>query len=120
MTKEGTNKWLEDLKKAWETKDPQAAADLCSENVRYFEDPFKGPLNKKQFLEEWKNVPKSQKNIIFNYKILSVTDNLGIAQWTAEFVRLPANTKVELSGIFTIVLDENNLCTEFHQWWNTK
>ncbi len=114
-------KWLDDLGKAWISKSPVAASKLCSEDVTYFEDPFLPPLKGKDAVKKvWLDVPTSQKDIKFKYKILTVTHELGIARWTASFTRVPANTKTELEGIYFVKLDKTGLCEEFHQWWNSK
>lgn len=105
--------WLKKLKKAWENKNPQAAADLCAEKLQYFETPFSEPLNtKKEVFEEWKSV-ENQKDVSVSYKIVGIVDNLGIAHFFATFTRIPSNKKVHLDGIFQAKLDKNNLCTEF-------
>jgi len=120
MTKEGFAEWLDKLKTAWETRNPQEAADLCAENVLYFETPFKEPLKtKEEVLQEWQSV-LNQENIIFSYEVLGIYDSWGIAHWTAEFARLPKKEKAKLDGIFKISLNKDNLCTEFHQWWNSE
>lgn len=120
MTSQTFSDWLDKLKIAWETKNPQMAADLCAENVLYYETPFDKPLKTKdEVLYDWKSVPEDQKDIIFDYKILSVNENLGIAHWTAKFTRIPSGNKANLDGIFKVVLNEEGLCTEFRQWWNS-
>jgi len=119
MTRKQFEDWLEKLKVAWETRDPEAAANLCAEKVLYYETPFGRPLTqRKDVLKEWESVPGEQKDITFSYEILSLEDNFGIAHWSAKFTRLPSGKKAHLDGIFKISLNEKGLCTEFHQWWN--
>jgi hypothetical protein len=121
MTREGFDKWLMGMKSAWENKDPKAAADLCAENVIYHETVFGEPCRSKEDVRiEWEAVPAGQKDIKFDYKILSVGDAFGLAHWTAEFIRIPSEEKAQLDGIFKVSLDENNLCTEFYQWVESK
>lgn len=120
MTQQKISDWLENLKIAWETKDPQKVKNLCAENVLYYETPFSKPLNRDEVLKEWQSVPKSQKDIRVTYDILSFENNKGIAHWSAAFTRIPSDEKVYLDGIFLITLNEENLCTEFHQWWNAE
>ncbi len=120
MTYEKFNNWLNKLKVAWETKNPNAAIDLCAEKFIWHETPFSKPLEtKEQLLEEWKSV-LNQENISVSYEILSIHENLGIAHWTAKFTRIPSGNKANLDGIFKVSLDENGKCTEFHQWYNSK
>ncbi len=120
MTRQQFKNWLDKLKNAWETKNPNAAIDLCAEKFIWHETPFSKPLKtKKQLLEEWK-VVLSQENISVSYEVLSVSKNVGIAQWRAAFTRLSSKEKVTLDGIFKVTLNEQGKCTEFHQWYNSK
>ncbi len=121
MTNEQLDNWLKNLKDAWETKNPQAAIDLCSENVQWYETPFGEPLRtKKEIFDEWQTVPTDQKNIVVSYEIIIIADTFGIAHWSATFTRIPSGEKAHLDGIYKVSLDDKNLCTEFHQWYNTK
>lgn len=114
-------KWLHELKIAWETKNPQRAANLCAEKVFYYETPFGEPLRTKQeVLKEWQTVPNSQKDIMFSFEILSFDESVGIAHWSVEFTRIPSGKKTFLDGIFKVTLNESGLATEFRQWWVTK
>ena len=120
MTNKQFKKWLNRLKIAWETKNPEAAVNLCSEKFLWHETPFIEPLQtKEELLKEWQSVFK-QRNISFSYEILSVNDDFGIAQWNSSFIRLPSREKATLAGIFKVSLDADGNCTEFHQWYNSK
>ncbi len=113
--------WLDALEKAWINRDPKAAADICANDVLYYETPFDSPLKSKEEVEQlWKDVPKSQKDISFKYEILSITAKIGIAHWQASFTRVPSMIRDTLDGIFLVKLDENGFCKEFHQWWVVK
>jgi hypothetical protein len=115
------DKWIIGLKHAWEAKNPKAAADLCSESVIYYEDPFQKPLmSRKAVYDVWLEVPETQKDINFKYKILTIVENICIAHWSASFTRVPSGVRSSLDGIYFIKLNKNGLCEEFHQWWNSK
>jgi hypothetical protein len=43
MTETQLENWLEALGRAWETRDPEAAAALFSERAEYYETPFVEP-----------------------------------------------------------------------------
>jgi len=121
MNDKSFSKWLDALGKAWISRNPIAASDLCSKNVIYFEDPFLSPLQGREAVKKiWLDVPTTQKDVKFSYKIISISEDFGIAEWDASFTRIPANTEAELKGIYLVKLDNNGLCTEFHQWWNSK
>lgn len=120
MTTEDFEQWLHGLKKAWENRSPQAAADLCAEHLEYFETPFSEPLKtRKEVFEEWKSV-ENQKDISVSYEIIGIFASCGVAHFSVTFTRIPNSEKVHLDGIFQAKLDENNLCTEFRWWYNSK
>lgn len=120
MTRQQFKEWLDKLKSAWETKNPNAAIDLCAEQFLWYETPFSEPLKtKEQLLKEWKSV-LNQENISVSYEILCINENMGIAKWKAAFTRLPSKEKATLDGIFKVSLNEQGECIEFHQWYNSK
>ena len=120
MTREQFKYWLDKLKCAWETKNPNAAVDLCAEKFLWHETPFSEPLKtKKQLLKEWEGV-LNQENISVSYEILSINKDVGIAHWEATFIRLRSKEATSLDGIFKVLLNGQGECREFYQWYNTK
>ena len=110
--------WLDTLGQAWITRNPKTVANICAEKVLYFETPFDKPLVSKKEVEKiWQEVPNSQKDIEFSYKIVSVNQEIGVAKWRASFTRLPSGIRDTLDGVYFVKLDNNGLCKEFHQWW---
>jgi hypothetical protein len=121
MNKEIFENWLDGLKNAWESKDPKAASDLFIDKVVYYEDPFCDPvLGKEEVYKLWEDVPISQKEIIFEHKILAINENVGIAHFTASYTSLKSGERNNLEGVFVVTLDKEGLCKEFHWWWNSK
>lgn len=112
--------WLKNLKKIWETKNPDAVIDICADKFFWYETPFDKPLTKReQLLKEWQSVLQ-QDDIHITYDILSINENIGIVNWHAAFTRLPSKEKVELDGIFQVSLNDQGKCTEFRQWYCAK
>lgn len=119
MKRETFQLWLNKLKDAWVSLDPDAAADLCTEDVMYYEDPLQPPHSGRDAVRKiWADVPTSQKDVKITTTILMMQDNQAIARWHATFMRVPSNAKAELDGIYSITLNDEGLCKEFHQWWN--
>lgn len=120
MTNQQLKNWLDKLKNVLETKSPDTVVDLCANKFLWYETPFDQPLKtKEQLLKEWQGV-LNQENITVSYEVLSVNGNMGLAQWSATFTRLPSMEQAELDGIFKVSLNEKGECTEFHQWYNAK
>jgi uncharacterized protein (TIGR02246 family) len=119
MTLQAFDDWLDSYGRAWESRNPQASADLYAEDGTYQVTPFVEPIRGRQaILEYWTNVAKTQQNIQFGYEILAVTPEHGIAHWWASFVIIPPGLRTKLNGIFLISLDENGRCRSLREWWH--
>ncbi len=119
MNKESFSHWLDAYGRAWETRDPQAAGRLFTEDATYRESPFDDPMfGRNAIIEYWSDVPKSQENIKFSYEIFGITEQRGFARWWASFVRIPSQMKVKYDGIFVVEMNEKNECTKFEEWWH--
>ncbi|MCJ7739850.1 nuclear transport factor 2 family protein [Candidatus Microgenomates bacterium] len=121
MNKKLFQLWFSKLGKAWEGKDPQAVPLLFADKFKYYETPFEKPhTTKKELLKLWEEVPASQKDIEFDYDVITITNNIAIAHWHAGFTRIRQNKKAVLDGIFLVELNNKGLATLFKQWWVTK
>ena len=113
--------WLGAYKRAWVERDPAAAAELFAADATYHETPFDEPSRgRKGIFEYWSGATRMQRDFRFTYEILAATENGGVAHWRASFVRLPANSRVVLDGIFVVELDADGRCTEFREWWHVQ
>ncbi len=119
ITKNTFASWLDSYRRAWESRDPQAAADLFAEEGTYQVTPFVEPMRGKQaILQYWTKVAQTEQNIQFGYEILAVTPDHGIARWWASFVIVPQGLQTKLDGIFLITLSENGRCCSLREWWH--
>ena len=119
MTLQAFDDWLHSYCRAWESRNPQAAADLFAEDGAYQVTPFLEPMRGKQaILEYWTHVAHTQQNIQFRYEILALAPEQGIAHWWASFVIIPPALQTKLDGIFLISLDENARCRSLREWWH--
>jgi hypothetical protein len=119
MTLQAFDDWLHSYGQAWESRNPQAAADLYADDGTYQVTPFLEPMCGKQaILEYWTHVAQTQQNIQFGYEILAVTPEHGIARWWASFVIVPPSLNTKLDGIFLISLDETGRCRSLREWWH--
>jgi hypothetical protein len=113
--------WFETLGHAWENRDPQAAAELFTEDVIYHENPFEEPLHGLQAVfRYWSEETQFQAQISFHSEILGVTQDTGFAHWRVSFMRIPTNHLVTLDGICAIRLNEEHKCYALREWWHTQ
>ncbi len=110
-------KWFTKLGRAWCNRNPEEAVNLFSKDVEYYESVFEKPCkNWDAVYKLWKIVPKNQKNITFNFKIISTSGNLAVANWKVKRTFLPSNEQQNIDGIFIIKLNNNGICNYFKQW----
>ncbi len=118
MTHEAFKSWLDAYGRAWETRNPEAAAELFTADAIYQETPFVEPLRGgSAIFDYWSHVSRSQEQIRFGYEILAVTRDFGIAHWWASFIRTSERTPVKLDGIFLISLEADQRCKMLREWW---
>jgi uncharacterized protein (TIGR02246 family) len=111
--------WLDAYKRAWEDRDPEAAADLFTADASYHETPFEAPARGREgILDYWSDATRYQEGIEFSYEVLATTEDAGIAHWHCRFTRLTSDSAAELDGIFLVDLDADGKCTEFREWWH--
>jgi hypothetical protein len=121
MNKKLFESWFAKLGKAWEEKDPQTLPSLFAREFEYYETPFGKPYTTKEgLIKLWEEVPTSQKDIKFDFDILSISKNTAVARWHASFTRIKQNKKAVLDGIFLVKLNDKGLATLFRQWWVAK
>lgn len=111
--------WLEAYGRAWQERNPQAAADLFTEGGSYQVTPFVQPMRgRAAILEYWSNVARTEQDIQFGCEILAVTPEVGIARWWASFLIVPQGLQTKLDGIFLISLDADGRCRSLREWWH--
>jgi hypothetical protein len=113
--------WLDAYRRAWEGRDPDAAARLFTEGATYQETPFGEPMRGRAAIRAyWEVVPANQRQIKFDSDVLAFTpDGGGLARWRASFVRVSTGVLVELDGIF-LVRFVGGQCVEFREWWHSR
>ena len=121
MDNSSFNDWLQLYGKAWTQRRPDLIKELFTQDAKYFEKPFSSPFEGIDAITlYWKGISQTQKDISFEYKIISVNDYVGIAHFVASFLRQPGNVHVKLDGIFQVTLDSQNKCTSFSEWWESQ
>lgn len=111
--------WLEGYRRAWETRDPEAAAALFSEDAQYYETPFQAPARGRDGVRDyWANATRNQSDVSFSYEIVSVSGDRGMARWWATFRRVSSDETVSLDGVFLLQFEREGLCRELREWWH--
>jgi len=112
--------WLEAYGAAWEGKDPEAAQALFTENATYRKTPYDEPFRGRSGIRAyWSEVTADQRDIDFNFDVLSAAGTTGIAHWTSRFSLISSGKPVELNGIFVLEF-EGELCASLREWWHAR
>ena len=105
MTQNTFASWLDAYRRAWTSRDPQAAADLFTEHGTYQVTPFVEPMRGRQaILDYWTHVTQTEQDIQFRYEILSVTPEQGIARWWASLLLFRPAFKPNSTASFSSLL----------------
>ncbi|UCF19310.1 MAG: nuclear transport factor 2 family protein [Gemmatimonadota bacterium] len=119
MSEAELQNWLEAYRQAWETRDPEAAVALFSDNVKYYETPFGLPAEGRPGVRDyWANATRGQVDIGFSHEVLFVSQDRGIARWWASFTRVSTGARIDLDGVFLLEFDHEGLCRELREWWH--
>ena len=120
MNETDLRNWLDRYRRAWETRDPEVAAALFSEDARYYETPFAEPARgRKGVRDYWENATRGQSDVAFSHNVVAVSGSRGIARWSATFTRIASGARVALDGIFLLEFDDEGLCRELREWWHS-
>lgn len=119
MTHEEFKRWMEAYGKASEENDPQASANLFSEDAKYYETPFDEPMiGRDAIFHYWNKGAQTLNDKESAYEILAIKDSLGIARWKSKFTIIESGKRLALDCLLAVEFDENGLCHTFREWWH--
>jgi len=109
--------WLESYKRAWESRDADAAAALFTPDAHYreqpYQEPFEGPAGVRAY---WAEVTSTQSDVRFRYGAPLVVGDRVVAEWWVTMKNGGAD--VTLAGIFLLRLDDGGLCSDLVEYWH--
>ncbi len=121
MTTAELEEWLEAYGRAWESRNPEAAAALFTEDARYYETPFGEPaVGRDGVRTYWTAATAKQRDVHFSYEIFLVQEESGVARWWAEYSRHPEGRGAKLDGVFVLQFNGKGLCRELREWWHRR
>lgn len=120
MTDAHFTRWLTAYGRAWETGDAAAVVGLFAPDAAYHETPFDPPMvGLEAIAAYWREgAGQGQRDVSFHFEVLSVAGDLGLCHWSAEFVRVPSASHVQLDGVMAVRFDGDGRCVEFREWWH--
>lgn len=119
--KEKYEKWTKEFMESWKALDWKRTLKTLDENIKYYENPIDEPCrNFEEVTNLWNVVADNQKDICYEFQIVSYDENICIINWQMTRTMTKNNTKQEIDGIFQISLNKDGKCTFFKQWRFTR
>jgi ketosteroid isomerase-like protein len=128
MRRELFERWLRKYKDAWESRDPEAAVAIFTDDATYQENPFHDPMRgSSEIRDYWVANTNVQEDVNFNFEIIATDGDVAVNHWRVSFVSTDKSGSdvnlggpVEIDGIFKFRLDSDGLCPEFREWWHVR
>ncbi len=120
MTEQTFRNWLEKYLRPQEKGDPETIRQVFAEDATYCWGPF-NPCRKgvKAIYEHHRNALSHQADLKYDYRILAVTENVGIARFHLTLKDLSEGEPGEYDGIFLVHLNDAGKCTLFEEWYHS-
>jgi ketosteroid isomerase-like protein len=111
-------RWLDEYATAWETGDPDAAAELFAADATYHETPFADPLEGRAAIREhWTETTATRERVSCETTVEALGRAHGLARFRAAFVR--DGDPVDVDGCLRARFVGGD-CVELHEWWHTR
>lgn len=113
-------KFLETYARAWESRDPDLAASLFTDQALYHEDPFDEPIVGRQGIRTyWQGATAQQKDIDVLVREPHLVGNTVIAEWGARYTHVPSGERRELRGILLAEFEGEQVAA-FREYWHRR
>lgn len=114
------NKFLACYKEAWETRNPDLAANLFTRDAHYCENPFDKPIVGRDAIRcYWKGATEPQQDIHFTVRDSFAVGHTLVAEWTCTYTHRPSQERRELAGVLLADFYGENVRT-FREFWHRR
>lgn len=115
----GFQRWLDAYARAWESNDCVQVAALFTEDAVYYTDPFREAWKGRDaIVRAWTSDPEQQDGVRFDYRVLAVRGDTGVAHWSVSYVRRAGSpVHVEMDGVLVARFDDHGRCFEHREWY---
>jgi SnoaL-like domain len=116
VTRQHVAEWLDELKVAWEGKNPDRVLQLFKDTKRYYERPFHPGTSQEEYRTYWELIV-SLYDIRFEYDIIAIEGEIACIHWQNWFRESPEGKLNHVDGVFIIIFNTAGSCEQFSQWW---
>ena len=120
LTKETVTAWLRAYVRAWQTYDPDAVADLFSEDATYsfypYDEPIRGRLS---IVASWLGDKDLAGTYDAHYEPIAIDGSLAVANGRSRYFKDASQAELvrEYDNIFVIDFDDRGRCRSFREWY---
>jgi ketosteroid isomerase-like protein len=121
LAKKEFERWIQGYLKAWKSNDPKDIEALFTEDATYLTQAFREPWRGRETIvkewigrADWANEPKDQWT--FEHQWLAIEGDTGVLEGLTTYT---GRSEV-FKNIWTIRLDNDERCREFHEYWIKK
>lgn len=120
MTREAFRIWLEKYLRPQERGNPELIKEIFAEGATYCWGPFNESRHGLEAIyDHHKNALSHQADLQYDYEVLAVTEEHGIARFHLRLKELMEGEPNEYDGIFVVQLNQENKCTLFQEWYHS-
>jgi hypothetical protein len=109
--------WLDGYRKAWEERDPEAAAALFTEDSQYreqpYEDAFRGADGVRSY---WARVTETQADVALRWGTPVTEGDRTFVEWWVTMTN--GGAPVTLAGSMLLLFASDGRCRELREYWH--
>jgi hypothetical protein len=108
----GIENWLKDFNTFWKAKQIDSVLDLFTDDVEYWETPFKKLHSKEEITAEWQSI-MAQENLVVSTALFASENNKYTVIWGIAYNK--NSEDYAWAGTYLIELNESGRCSYFLQ-----
>jgi uncharacterized protein (TIGR02246 family) len=112
--------WLKAYMHAWETYQPDAIADLFTEDASYSFHPYDKPvIGRQAIVDAWLKEPDPPGTFEANYQPIAVDGDVAVVNGRSRYFKDSSRTEPtkEWDNLFVIEFDDLGRCRSFREWY---
>lgn len=114
------DRFLAKYKEAWETRNPDLAANLFTRDAHYWENPFGEALVGREAIRSyWKQATGAHEDIHFSVRDSFTVAHTLVAEWTCAYRHRPSGERRELAGVLLADFYGEEVRT-FREYWHRR
>jgi len=111
--------WIEAYGRAWEARDPEAAAALFTEYAVYLSSPFRPPsIGRDGVRDYWTRATTDQRDVRVRFGApIAVGNKVAVEWWTTMRMQ---GTEVTCPGCLVLRFAPDGRCEELREYWHAE